>query len=159
MTTKIKGTEGIEFPDSTVQATAADNGPIFKAVANVPTVLPQNTSTKCQYNQELFDSHNFYDAINSRFQPAIAGWYMFSIGVRLSSAAAQMILTINKNGVGDTIVQNSDLASRLMGSGIAYLNGTTDYVEAFVYQSEVTQDSFVDPPSTYFSGFFVGRAP
>ena len=96
----------------------------------------------------------------TKYQPGVAGVYRISAGVSVASAAAspagRVVLNVFKNNseyplrLGEEELADSQTAF-LTGSGLVYLNGTTDYIHLRVY-SNVSGKSFYVNAFTWFSG-------
>lgn len=107
--------------------------------------IPDTTPTKVQYNTEEYDVGSIYDnATNYRLQPTVAGYYLIIARLQMSSlsfSAAQVVLDVYKNGSSHKrlgAAQNPAsgiLAPVVNGSALVYFNGSTDYAEIFVTQT------------------------
>lgn len=163
MTTKIKGTEGVEFPDASTQGTAADAGPAFNVYQTVLQAIPLQTATKVVFDAKLFDTANAFDLVNDRFQPTVAGYYQLTAGVanNIATNAQSSQIFFRKNGVtvasGSVAIGDGFNASQCTAMGLVYLNGTTDYVELVIFATAVTNTTPLQQ-STFFSGFLARRA-
>ena len=94
------------------------------------------TETKLQFNSKVLDTDNCFDAVtNYRFTPTTAGYYHLRLSAGGSLYSAYEGLIINKNGGTKIYVYDADISSSYLESGtfITYFNGTTDYVEAYIY--------------------------
>jgi hypothetical protein len=127
------------------------NGNIINGSATAPTFsayrgtssqsISNATYTKVQINTEEWDTANCFDSTtNYRFTPTVAGYYQVSGNVTYDPAAAgKFFCTIYKNGTdfksGSAVpfVATQYLAAAV--SALVYLNGTTDYIELYTYQS------------------------
>lgn len=159
MTTKIKGSTGIEFPDASVQSSAADAGPAFRAT-NSGGASP-NTTAKVNVTAEQFDTANCYDTTLSRFTPNVAGYYFIQgmlNGAGLS-AGGYIFPKIYKNGSVYETGSSSGVQGQITSdfsttvAALVFMNGTTDYVELW--------STIVGSPSVNglsFSGFLARRA-
>lgn len=139
MTIKVKGTEGIEFPDSTVQTSAAQTSatqkpPAFKASRSSDLLLTSGSWTTVVFPIEELDTDNWYDPVTGKFTPQIAGWYQASNQVGINGSAVTSIgVAIWKNG-SISEVTNYSSGSGVSGgqvkniSGLVYLNGSTDFI-------------------------------
>ena len=146
---------GVQFPDGTIQTTAADKGPAFSAylAANGGSVA-NATFTKCLFDTELWDTNNNYTS--SKFTPTVEGYYQINASHQTSGNAPGFI-SIRKNGNeykrGFWTTTN---AANFTVSGLVYCNGSTDYVEIYIYQ---TSGGTVTPQGgagiTWFDGSFV----
>jgi hypothetical protein len=152
----------INLPDRA--GTLSMDGPAFSAYNNTIQTISNSTDTKISLNTELFDTANCFNTSTSRFTPNVAGYYQFTLQVRdnTGGTSGQFVAFIFKNGstlnFGVTDLAGAVGASTFCNS-LVYLNGTTDYVEAYIAQNsgsslQISQNS----ASTYFQGFFVRAA-
>lgn len=165
MTTKVKGTEGIEFPDSSVQASAAyskaetdakyDKGPAFTGTINSQTV---GTSFQILTVNEVTDSDNCFS--NNKFTPNVPGWYQINLNISTNQNDNWTNASIGVNGASGYRVSVPGAPAGVGGGGyvevsaLVYMNGTADYVQAFGSIS-IAGFSVV---SGSFSGFLARRA-
>lgn len=144
----------------TLPATAA---PAFSAYANNTQSISNGTFTKLQINTELFDTNNNFDSTtNYRFTPTVAGYYQVSGAWYCSTASGQVISFVYKNGVG---YQSASLQAYSSGdvttvSSLVFLNGTTDYIEFYVYQGSGSAFTTLAnrPDLNYFQAVMVRSA-
>ena len=190
MTVTIDGTNGLTFPDNSVQsktganATNITSGVLAFAnggsnVATIPaffaartgtdqTGITAATATKVQLNTKVFDTNsNFDNTTNYRFTPTVAGYYQMSWSAYMfSSTSTSMRAYLYKNGTnflsGSWMYapgsQTDDVST---GSGLVYMNGTTDYLELYVYiqsGSSLTVYNGSTPYWTFLSGCLVRGA-
>jgi len=136
------------------------NGPAFQAQKSSTQSVSGSTTTKIQMNSEIFDTANCYDpSTNYRFTPNVAGYYWISGSLRCNSMSGEFASLVYKNG--SVYKQGVTFTSGTIGISeaniIMYLNGSTDYVELYVYTaSTVTIDN--SPNGTLFSGFLARSA-
>jgi hypothetical protein len=147
----VAGTNTLTLPANTgtvitTASTFAGTGPAFSAYASGGQNVSNITFTKIQFNNENFDTNNNYDKdTNYRFQPTVAGYYqvnsviLFGGGVSGFSAYS----SIYKNGTLYLLSSMSTPVSVSYGAGcsvsaVIYLNGSTDYVEIYAYQTSGT---------------------
>jgi len=135
----VSGTTTLTLPVQT--GTVMVNGPAFSAYMSATQSISNTTVTKITFNTENFDTNSNYDnATNYRFTPTVAGYYQFSARIATASSAIGITyIYIGKNN-DTSIGLNSAAGNNASGitvstSGILYMNGSTDYVEAFTYQS------------------------
>lgn len=115
-------------------AGVSGNGPAFSAYCNTAQVFNNAASTKVQCAVEEYDTANCFDnSTNYRFTPNVAGYYRVS-GQVLWGASYLALVSIYKNG--------SEFKRGVFANGLSqtvsatiYLNGTTDYIEMYVYNS------------------------
>jgi hypothetical protein len=134
----------ISLPDATgtILTTATPgvpvNGPAFSAYANASTSVANTTFTKLLFQVEEFDTNSNFSS--SRFTPTVAGYYQINGMVSITSSPASGILLFSlfKNGVRFLDANQIPFASqapKCLISCLVYLNGSTDYVELYGYQS------------------------
>jgi hypothetical protein len=134
-------------------------GPAFSAYLSTGSVVTGSAAwLKVPCNTKEFDTASCYDnATNYRFTPTIAGYYQVNGCVQNTSGANGQYISIYKNG---TIFKkgsaNASADTSVVGA-LIYLNGTTDYVELWSYNSP--QTFFVaGASSTYFQASLVRTA-
>ena len=115
------------------------NSPAFSAVPSGTQSIGVATQTKLTFATEEFDTNSNYDnTTNYRFQPTVAGYYQVNLGIQLASGQTVLIGYIYKNGSNfKSASRDSATANQttLTTSALVYLNGSTDYIEAFIYTS------------------------
>jgi len=114
-------------------------GPAFSAyIGSVPTITT-DTWTKVQFNTESFDTANCFDSTtNYRFTPNVAGYYQISSLVRVDSGSSWSACAVYKNGSFYRYGLNANATPNdtfVTLSTLMYLNGSTDYIEMYVYQA------------------------
>lgn len=128
----------ISIPDKT--GTMAIDGPAFVAYMSAATPIADSTWTKLRFDTELYDTNSNFDTTNYRFTPTVAGLYQVNFNWRNSAVmtASYAISRLYKNGsvalTGGWLGVSSTYASPVL-SNIIYLNGSTDYIEAYAYQN------------------------
>ena len=120
----------------------AGNGPAFSVYNNAAQTISNATSTKITLNTEEFDTNNNFDSTtNYRFTPTVAGYYQINFGCGLSGTNVNglVIGAIYKNGSSYKNIYGSYQSTTGNGgvevSTIISMNGSTDYVEFYLYQS------------------------
>jgi hypothetical protein len=144
----------------------ASNGPAFSAFASSNTALANNT-VLVGYQTKVFDTAGAFNNTGSTvtlngisvpafaFAPPVAGYYQVNASWATNSANAQyMFMSIYKNGSVGTGVIGSFIQTNGIGgvttiSGLLYLNGTTDYIQAYVFDS-ITCGTTTGQQYTYF---------
>ena len=121
--------------------TLTTNAPAFSATASAAQSIADNTATKLAFNVEIFDTNSNYDTGTYRFTPTVAGYYQFNAHVQSggSSTTEVWFCNIEQNGTPVLIGSNGQTKFATIGScsnvsGLLYMNGSSDYVEAIVYQ-------------------------
>lgn len=144
-------------------------GPIFDAYSNTNQSLTSSTNTKLLFQLEEYDPNSVYNTSTSIFQPNVAGYYWVNASTRVSTSGTtyEQYIAIFKNG--GTFLRGSNNALAYAGTGgsvymlqvnsILYLNGSTDYVEIYAFQtSGNTQTTTGTGTYTRFQSFFVRPA-
>jgi hypothetical protein len=109
-------------------------GPTFHVNKNgTNQTVTTGTWVKLTWSNEVIDSNSNF-ALNA-FTPTVAGYYIFTVNVFCSNATGLCAAGIYKNGA--FLVQNNGASYGGAGFGavtaVIEMNGTTDYVEAYVY--------------------------
>lgn len=135
------------------------NGPAFRAYQSVGQALAASTQTKLTFTTEVFDTDGAYDVATSRFQPNVAGYYYFTAAFATSSPnTSHSTAVLVKNGVNEYAgVQTTNTTYHFTVSGLIYLNGTSDYVEAHgvIFPALTTATGRIQ---TYFDGHLARAA-
>lgn len=121
-------------------AAAGSSGPAFRANRTANYGITLNTWTKVNYNEEDFDTDSCYDSTtNYRFTPNKAGYYQFNYCGQINNATAGTLMTIAlyKNGSSYHSPNAFDISvdgyGQATGSDLVYMNGSSDYVEVYIY--------------------------
>jgi hypothetical protein len=156
----VAGTGVLTLPANTT-GTLATNGPAFAGYASAAVALVQNVATKIPINVEEFDTNNCFDSTtNYRFTPTVPGYYHFGASIEAVNSAYLRAM-IYKNGSlwkysGDSATTNAPYNQNV--TALIYLNGTTDFVEFYVFQGNGTLNtstSYSVSSTNYFYGFMV----
>jgi hypothetical protein len=155
--------------DGTGPLTVQQNGVTLGTYGNIPAFsagisgtqsVTSGAYTKIAMSVEEFDTNNNYDTTNYRYTPTVAGYYQVNIAVGPNgTSVSSAVAAVYKNGsvykYGPYIQAtnpNSNLAC------IVYMNGTTDYIEAYAYQTASTASWGTSATSTYFQAYLVKAA-
>jgi len=118
---------------------ANNGGPAFSAWLNGNQSLTDGVATKIAYNAELFDTDGCYDpTTNYRFTPTKAGYYQINVTTYGSSSLnTRTFARLYKNGssyinLWDVIPPSGAVNAVFSGSGLVYMNGTSDYLEVYI---------------------------
>ena len=116
--------------------------------------------TKLEWENVRVDTGGYWDSTNHRYQPSVAGWYLFGGVVRFAAPTTNSFVAVNirKNGTGRyatiQIQFNSDVitnSSYPLPSTFIELNGSTDYVDVTIDRDE---NLTVHDSSGYVSEFW-----
>ena len=116
------------------------NGPAFSAYPNTAQNIANVTNTKVSFSAEVFDTNNCYDpTTNYRFTPTVAGYYQVSACLTLNAGSSGVnTCYIYKNGsavLGGQVPFATGAYVTGCANGVVYLNGSTDYIEVYSWQS------------------------
>lgn len=136
----------------------AGTGPAFRGYATTTQSFSASTWTKVTLSGESFDTNSNF--ASSRFTPTVAGYYQINgkVGCQPSTGTVTRVLCgIFKNGVEErlgsdifstgNIVQTSATIATLI-----YMNGSTDYIELYVYMVGGSPAIEGNSAHTYFEG-------
>ncbi len=170
----ISGSTNLTIGSTNSSTVTFENGsptghmyPAFEAYLSSDQSLTDATTTKVQFNTEIFDTDSAYDnSTNYRFTPTVAGKYYVSSGLKLeagSDVIQNVTLFIYKNGssykrsVFFTNTHQPD-AFDIINDAIIDMNGSSDYLEIFVYVdvSSGTPRCDADTKACHFKAFRIG---
>jgi hypothetical protein len=142
------------------------NGPAFSAYLGSPQTVTSGVYTKAILNTKEFDTNNNFDAVtNYRFTPTIAGYYQFNYSFYGGGSVntQQVVVALYKNGSafknGSSLQYIAGYSNALStGSSLVQMNGSTDYVEMYLYASGSGTMTFSAGASNCFSGFLARSA-
>ena len=127
-----------------VSLVGGKNTPAFQATLSSDFQFSNTTATKVSFNTETFDTDSAYDnSSNYRFTPQTAGKYLVYAFLKHNPTSGNNLDTANtylyKNG---SIEANFDFIEgdkvNVMTTGgfkVVDMNGSSDYVECYVYQN------------------------
>jgi hypothetical protein len=146
-------------------ANVAGNGPAFSAYKSGTQTLTVNTWTKVTLTNEEYDTNSNYDAPNSRFTPTVAGYYRFTANADCfgtTSGSNLALIGFYKNNSNVKLGNGANATGSeqyAYCSATIYMNGSTDYVEAYaLYTNPNTPSISGSSEYTYFQGEIVRAA-
>ena len=127
----------VTVPSVTGTAMVSGNMPAFSARATTGQSVSSGTFTKVTFGTEDFDTNNNF--ASSTFTPTVAGYYQVNCTAccYASSTITRAINALYKNG--SVLERVSDIQTgagtfiTTSGSALVYMNGTTDYLEVYVW--------------------------
>jgi len=151
---------------TTATAGVPVNGPTFSAYLSANQNVTASTYTKVTIDTETFDVGACFNTSTNRFTPNVAGYYLVTAAIAFNSSAVNPTNTqslIYKNGSEVKSASGASSASRFTGvaTGIVYLNGTTDYLEAYAFAAGGTGTLYVQAGGlayTYFDACLIRSA-
>jgi hypothetical protein len=135
------GTYTQTMPNATGTVMVSGNMPAFSAYYSGGAQTPSaNTYTKLIFNTKDFDTANCFDSItNYRFTPNVAGYYQINLICTVGqngSSQTTYYSAIYKNGSIYANTATGQVPAGAYGnqsmSIVVYLNGSTDYIEAYI---------------------------
>ena len=148
------------LPAATGDVMVSGNMPAFSAIQSTLQALSASTFTKLNFQTEEFDTNNNF--ASSRFTPTVAGYYQINGSVGCAASGGSLLSYIYKNGSeykSGSFITNSVLGAVAGVSSLVYLNGSTDYVELYGYQSSAAPaNTIASGTFTYFNGSMVRGA-
>ena len=144
----------ISLPDATGTVMVSGNMPAFSAYQSSGQSISSGTATKVLFQTEDFDTNNNF--ASSTFTPTVAGYYQFNCAAYAGTTATPTQIYFYKNGAvnkssGYWTTNGSSL------SALIYCNGTTDYVECYIYLA-TGQNLTATNHNTWFNGSLVRTA-
>ena len=148
-----------------VSLVGGKNTPAFMATASAQLTLTNGTSTKVQFNTEVVDTDNCYDpSTNYRFTPTTAGKYSVSFFASMETTggvgtANYAFFKLHKNGtvIHQSYIDSSNNNTYAFAGGVTAIvdmNGSSDYLEAFVTATASSGNMKVQNSTyTMFSGY------
>lgn len=140
-------------------------GPAFSAYQSSAQSVSNNIITKIQFQAEEWDTAGCFDnTTNYRFTPNVPGYYQVNGAATVTAVGSYFCLAeIYKNGsaykYGNLTNANASGYPTTNVSAQVYLNGTTDYIELYVFQfSGSAQNLAGNTQSTYFQASMVRAA-
>jgi len=128
---KFATPSGASGPSFAVYGSAAQNG------------ITNATFVKAALNTEVWDTDNYYDTTLYRFLPTKSGYYQINTVIeRTVTSISFAIIALYKNGAQFNRVHLSDSGVNFTANcgTLVYLNGTTDYIEWYVYMDGGTRN-------------------
>ena len=142
--------------------TLVTGGPAFSAYLSSTQSITTATTTKIAFDTKIFDTNNCFNTSTSRFTPNVPGYYQINLNVQGSSSSysSMQIYQIYKSNnpyvKSDWRYQSATIDT---GSGdvssLIYMNGTTDYIEAYAYIVASSSPTVSGSSTTQISGSFV----
>ena len=140
----------------TVASTA---NPAFSAYGNAQSIT-NGSWTKINYENEEFDTNSNF--ASSRFTPTVAGYYQVSSGLYFGFTSGANVAAVYKNGAEfkrGCMNSGGTGGTGCAVSALIHCNGSSDYLEIYVYQSSgSTQSSGGSSAIQWFSGAMVRSA-
>ena len=126
--------------------------PAFGVYQSTAQAIAAATFTKVQLQTEEYDTANAFDSTtNYRFTPLVAGYYHINGRTAFASGQSSHVCSIYKNGTSHKRGSMGTLIASSV-STLVFMNGTTDYLELYVYQASGASQNLVNAgEETYFN--------
>lgn len=141
---------------------------------DTPQTVANVTVSKIQFKYELADLDGLFDnSTNYRYTPQVAGWYWVNLNISINNGGGHshlMTAYLYKNGSQYATFEGGGGGSGASNynrygdnnsinmSSIIQLNGSSDYVEGYIYQTNAQSASRnLDNLSTTMMGYLVRR--
>jgi hypothetical protein len=146
---------------ATLATVSQIQGPTFSVTKSANQSISGSTWTKVTFDTEGFDTGNYFDTSTSRFTPLVAGYYQVN-GAAWMGGQPQQRVSVYRNGTeyktGPVTANGGGYMNSSNVVCIVYLNGSTDYIELYVYQAGGSQTIDRTATDTYFQGVLVRTA-
>lgn len=123
----------------------------FSAILSGTQSLTGATWNKINLSATEFDNGGYYDTVNHRYLPTIAGIYNF-IGIVSIGSNVELAPALYKNGTRFIEGEDGYSAANGICTGLISMNGTTDYVELWAF---VSAGATAQATNTKFQGFLI----
>ena len=136
----------VKLHDITVEAARINTIGKIKARAyrNAAQNINATSNTKVLIDTISFDTEGVVNITNSRIVPNLPGYYIAIANIRVRAVPdGQMVsAAILKNGAlvtyGTMVAQGAEGYSESIAQDLVYMNGTTDYLELYAYNSHTS---------------------
>jgi len=140
------------------------NIPAFSATVSTNQSISANTATKVAFDTKTFDTNTNFSTANNRFTPTVAGYYQATISIYTSTSGVgvyQVLFYKNGSLYKSPIYNVANITAAVMtnATSLIYMNGSTDYLEAYWQsQNASTIGGAAGTAYTEFSGVLVRSA-
>jgi hypothetical protein len=131
----------VTLPAATGTAMVSGNQPAFSVYMSTNQTVA-SSNVKLAFNTVVFDTNSNYNTTNYRFTPTVAGYYQFNATMNGNTDFTIPCVQIWKNGQAGSSSNiqgyqqyTGGRAYNADAGGIFYMNGSTDYVEVYLYSS------------------------
>ena len=145
-----------------VSLVGGKNTPAFQATLSSNFQFSDTTITKVEFDTETFDTDSDYDnSTNYRFTPTTAGKYLVYFSVKHNPTSSHnlgvAIAYLYKNGSVEAqfdLGESDDVnVVSLGGSKVVDMNGSSDYLEIYVYQSTTGTPQIEASSASHFGAY------
>lgn len=144
------------IPQAALAAGVAGNGPAFSAYKNATQSITSSTYTKVTFQTEEFDTNSNF--ASSTFTPTVAGYYQTQFATAPDTTTSSTQAVIYKNGTIYKRVYSTAGDTQSEVTCLVYLNGSTDYIEAYAFIIGTSPVISSSSNLTYFQAALVRSA-
>jgi len=157
----VSGSTTLTLPATTGTVALTSGGPAFSAYQSSAQSVSAGSWTKITFTTVDFDTNSNYSTANSRFTPTVAGYYQVTARIRPNATNGEAEIGIYKNGSawfhGSNINVNSGNQWGTIVTGLLYMNGSSDYLETYLYVTNACTVS-TSRQNTYFQAVWIRGA-
>ena len=151
------------FNNLDTRVNTINNRPVFSVYLNQASSAAKETWAKVPFNAIEYDSNSFFNTSTNRFQPTIAGYYSISLTISTTATSptwSTMYAALNKNGATirnsyNLIAYTGQFNQTMSIPTIVYMNGTTDYIDAWYLYNGATVNLTQGLAYTYMQWSFL----
>lgn len=126
--------------------------PVYDKVhiwAGTAQAIPTTTFTKVNIDTVIFDTNSIANTTTYQIVPKKAGYYSIAYNATADTSSSNALAVAYKNGVA--IFRGwQGTGYGGAGAGLVYMNGTTDYLELYMY-TEIAANTSINPDTNYFT--------
>jgi hypothetical protein len=161
----VAGTNTINLPAAAGTVMVSGNMPAFSVnKSTTDQTFTNGVYTKITFNTEEFDTNNNF--ASSTFTPTVAGYYQVNSSLDVganSGTLSRAFSSFYKNGSSYKVgsgIQSGFTGSEIqtLNSCVIYCNGSTDYIEVYVYAAGTSPTVYAGSTNTWFNGVLVRSA-
>jgi hypothetical protein len=155
------GNTNLTYPSTGGTVMVSGNMPAFSAYISTSQSISANVFTKIQFDTTEFNLNSNFNTSNYRFTPTVAGYYQVNCQVyMIAGGSTQANTAVYKNGSINKATYLLTAGQQLpLVSAIIYMNGSTDYIEAYGYNNTSgTVYGGGNAPYCYFQAVLVRAA-
>jgi hypothetical protein len=157
----VSGSTTLTLPAVTGTVMVSGNMPAFSAYLPSNQTISANTQTKITISATSFDTSSSFNTSTNRYTPNVAGYYQLNWAVQITSGSPTDVFSILiKNGTTEIYRGSRGALTTSTGSSVIYFNGSTDYVELYIYTNTtgVQGGAVTAGDRTYLNGLLVRNA-
>ena len=162
MVTSIKGNDISTFGGNVdVTGNVVTDAPAFSVYLTSNFSHSAGAWTVVPFDAEYFDTNSYYDTSTYRFTPTVEGYYQFNISLGTIHTGTATIIGAGiwkNNGLGNQTHLMASYISHSSGdvksmSCLTYMNGTTDFINGYVFNNGTSPSVAAAVQETHMSGY------